>query len=255
MKSMIKYAAATAAFALLVGNATAATMLDWQDGSAGREYTGWSDSVLWNPNFPQPGTMAFDTGVGNGGVSMNGRDAIQITADTVGFGVEASVFSTTAFAGDMTDYQGSGAVVAGMAFDFYSAGDAPSGLGLYFQSAFGGGSVWYYDITPIAGNDWNTYGAAFGSGAGWYGYEDNTWAVSMDSADFADALTDVTAHGMFVFFNPNQAGQEYGLNDFGLTVPEPGTYVVLGMALLSVAFIFRKRITVSLAEARAMMQM
>jgi hypothetical protein len=47
----------------------------------------------------------------------------------------------------------------------------------------------------------------------------------------------------------------FALNDaiVDLKVPEPETYLVLGMALLSVVVVFRKRICESLTEARTMM--
>jgi hydrogenase/urease accessory protein HupE len=59
--------------------------------------------------------------------------------------------------------------------------------------------------------------------------------------------------GFWIAYNENTTqGHKLGL--YGISVPEPETYLILGMALLSIAIVFRKRISESLAEARALMR-
>ncbi len=253
MKKMImNYVAAAAAAVLLAGNAMGAIILvDWQDGSLGYEYNNWGSSAFGGFGAPSP--VGFDTG-GGGGVDVGGRDAIEITGSTADEIPRGYLFSTTAFNGPTVNYNGSGSNVNAITFDFYATGTAPSGLGFYFQST--GGSHWFYNISSIGAADtWNTYEVGV-TGSGWLGYANINWTgdplVGVDAAWGAG----IQQLGMFVFFNPTDAGQQYGLSDIGvgMTVPEPETYMALGMALLTVAFVFRKRITESLADARAMMQ-
>ncbi|MFU8779968.1 MAG: PEP-CTERM sorting domain-containing protein, partial [Kiritimatiellia bacterium] len=87
----------------------------------------------------------------------------------------------------------------------------------------------------------------------WFGWGNDSFAGVAGSA-FSAALADVARIGIYITYQPNLAGQVYGIDNFGLTVPEPETYMILGMALLSVAVVFRRRITESLAEARAVLQ-
>jgi len=147
---------------------------------------------------------------------------------------------------------------AGVSFDFYSSQPSDSAqVSLYFQAT--SGNVWYYDV-GLAANGWDSYSATFTySFAGWFGITDDGFvtyeAIGDFSAIFDADLATVSRLGISIVYDNANGAQVYGIDDFGLTVPEPETYVVLGMALLTMAFVFRKRITVSLAEARAMMQM
>lgn len=148
-------------------------------------------------------------------------------------------------------------------FDFYAnadgvGGGAPQGLGFYFQAA--DNAVWYYHIdTSFISDGWGAYTVALDWNAnayagGWYGYTDNTWSSAIvTEAEFDADVASVARIGFLLTYSENNATQDWGVDDFGLSVPEPETYLVLGMALLSVAIVFRKRISDSLAEARAMM--
>ncbi len=249
MKSINKCAVATTVFAMLIGNATGAILLDWQDGTAGRLFSDWTVGAFGGEALP-PGVSAPTNGVNQGG-------AFSVTGNTVEnppYGVYAALYTTDAFAGNMNAYTNPAAGItiptdiAGMSLEL--TGGTPSGLGFYFQSDVNGGSVWFYDIFSVSGP--GEYSASFGSATGWEGYLNNDW-TGVPGSSFDAALADVSRVGFYLYYNPNE-NQVYGLNEFGLTVPEPETYVVLGMALLTMAFVFRKRITASLAEARAMMQ-
>ncbi len=252
MKKIMNYVAAAVASVLLAGNAHSAIILvDSQDGSGGSPYTGWDDSAFGG--FGLPASPTINDG-GGSGVPIAGQQAITIQGDTSDFAVRGILLSTPAFAGPTVNYGGSGSDVNALTFDFYADGTVPSLLGFYFQSV--GGSHWFYNIASVgAANTWNTYEVGVAS-SGWLGYDNIDWTGAPGETIDA-AWANIAEVGMYFWFNPNQAGQDYALADYGvgMTVPEPETYVVLGMALLSVAFIFRKRITDSLAEARAMMQM
>lgn len=185
--------------------------------------------------------------------------------------VEASEFLsdviyTPGLGGNMTSYAPSGASISGMRFDFYAGANgsvagtgAPNDLGFYFQTTVG--HVWFYDIDTLAiGNGWNTYEASFdfNAGLGWYGFDDiDRSGASYGDGDEATFLADlalVDNLGIWITYADDKPTGIYGIDNFGLTVPEPQTYVVLGVALLTVAFVFRKRITDSLANTQAMLQ-
>jgi len=220
--------------------AGAVTWLDYQ--GIDRNFTGWTHSDFGQ--FLQPNDVE---------ITQDGT-TLGVSGNTTGLGesVYASLFSTDAFGAsiDMTSYGSSGQEVVGLSMDF--TGGTTSGLGFYFQAGEGASATyWFYDFLDSPGD--GRYTASFSSG-GWFGYDNLDWTESpLDSLGFASALTDVRSVGFFIYFNQN-SDQMYGLNDFGLTIPEPETYMILGMALLSVMVVFRKRITDSLAEARAILQ-
>lgn len=234
-----------------VSVAPAAPILsEYQDGSA-FPFASW-DSEDADDATDYSGSISMnDGGVGNP------TPGLAINASTVDAAVPVSalVFTTdAALIGNLSTY-------AGMAFDFYASANnngtgAPISLQFYFQ---GNGETWFYNIGTAYINDgWDTYNVAFGYGVNAYG--SSSWYATggdNDAAAFSTALAGVTRIGIEItyFDNLTAPNQQYGIDDFGLTVPEPETYMALGMALLGMAFVFRKRITESLADARAMMQM
>ena len=253
-----------AALSLFAAAVQAAPMLyNWQDGTAERQFANWTsvDGV---------------DGVGAGTATPNaagslGAGALTITPGALGTGiVQDDIYTTNlgllggATPADMTSYGASGTEIAGMRFDFYAGanGDgtgAPDGLWFYFQTT--DSERWYYEIgTGYIGDGWNTYDVSFDWGTdrygslNWFGI-DGVGDPIIGAAGFDAAITDIAGLGISIQYLENNSTQVYGVDNFGLTVPEPETYMVLGMALLTVAFVFRKRITESLDEARAMMQM
>lgn len=234
-------------------------LFDYEDG----ENIAFSDWAIEEVNAGTvEGAIAGEPGAGTT-VGAN-NNAISITADTAGdITPRTDVIFTTAFnpggGADMNSYGPYSTDIAGIRFDFYAGanGDgtgAPIDLGFYFSTT--DNEVWYYTISGIA-DGWNTYFTYFdyNYGSGWYGYSDNTWGTDISSqVEFDAAIANVDRIGLYITYQTDLDGQQYGIDDFGLTVPEPETYMVLGMALLSVAVVFRKRITESLAEARSVMQ-
>ncbi len=260
MKAMTNWLAGFAGAVLLAGNvAGAPILLDLQDGGV-YPYDGWTDGQV--DGYPQPTGLTVDE------ATLGGQNAIRMEGTAADDTVRAVLVSTPSFGSDMHDYTPlpgfappGNYQVTQLQFAFYHTADGPpSQIGFFVQTA---SSVWYYDIVPVdnAGN-WETYSVDFSDG-GWYGFTDSTWSTPVNFSSFSAALGNVTGLGGYVYFNPDEADpQTYGIYNYGLfgtevdsmAIPEPETYVVLGMALLSMAFVFRKRITDSLAEAKAMIQ-
>jgi len=244
---------------MLAGHAQAAFMIEWQDGDT-HPFDGWVSEA-------QKSGDGLTENVAGGAYpndSIGSRTALRMDPDV---GSPSSpltdVHFTTAanLIGDLSD-TGDGGPWS-IQFDFYANADgagagAPQGLGFYFQAA--DNAVWYYNIdTSFITDGWGAYTVALDWNAnsyagGWYGYTDNTWSTPiLTEAAFDADVASVARIGFLLTYSDNNTTQDWGVDDFGLSVPEPETYLVLGMALLSVAIVFRKRISDSLAEARAMM--
>jgi len=259
MKTKISFAGGLITLSLLATAVQAAPMLyNWQDGSVERPFADWTsvDAINGGAGTATPGAGA----------------SLTITPGPLGVGDirQDDIYTTNlgllggATPADMTSYGASGTEIAGMRFDFYAGADgaghgAPDGLWFYFQTT--DSERWYYEIdTGYINDGWNTYDVSFDWGAdrygslNWFGI-DGVGDPIIGAAGFDAAITDIAGLGISIQYLENNSTQTYGIDNFGLTVPEPETYMVLGMALLTVAFVFRKRITESLDEARAMMQM
>jgi hypothetical protein len=238
--------------AMLIGGSTqAAVLIEWQDGSAGHSFADWA-------------IEAYHSGDSVSGDITGDQPAGPLHLDpNTGIGVYRDVVFTTdsSLTGDLSGLGVAGAPVS-LQFNFYANADgsgagAPAGLGFYFQNT--DNSVWYYDIQGGYIDDGNnTFSVqldydtdAYGSTT-WRGYADNTQATSLAASDFD--ITAIQRVGVWIAYNTSNSTQDHQIGLYGLSVPEPETYLILGMALLSVAIVFRKRISESLAEARAMMQ-
>ena len=162
---------------------------------------------------------------------------------------------------------GAGGRVLGVSFDFYvdSGNDAtsPSELNVYFTSGTSGNHWrWRVEDYTTIGDGWNSgLGANFGDSyidASGYGSWELVSGVANDTLWLAD-IQNVTSIGLELGYLVGGGTEMYAFDNFALDdsevlfVPEPETYFVLAMALLSVAVVFRKRISESLAEARAML--
>lgn len=151
-----------------------------------------------------------------------------------------------------------GIPVLGISFDFYIDADntdVPSELNIYFSSSSGNSWRWLVDGYTTMTTGWQTYGANFNptSAGSW----ESVSGLGNDVSWAAD-LTAITDIGIEIGYLVDDTAQIYGFDEFTLygenfLVPEPETYLVLGMALLSVVVVFRKRINESLAEVRAML--
>lgn len=153
------------------------------------------------------------------------------------------IYETSDLLVNLSNYDAGSAVFA-VTMDFYvdSANYTPDSLSLYFQDA--NNDWWFYDLgTPSQGN--NPYTALIGSD-NWY----STTGGGLGAEDFMNALDDgaILAAGINVIYEQDVSEhQEYGITSFayqdeeGFTVPEPGTYMVLSVAFMSMGFSFRRR--------------
>lgn len=133
-----------------------------------------------------------------------------------------------------------GSSITGVNFDFlWSSGPALSKLSIYFDT--GDAYTWYYDITP-PGSGWQNTSVLTSAG-GWYSTDGGTvFATSL-------AAGNLTAAGIRVLYANNALNEYYGLANYQLqgggvdpgAIPEPGTYMMLSTALMSLGFTFARR--------------
>ncbi|MFC1497870.1 hypothetical protein ACFLS1_05250 [Verrucomicrobiota bacterium] len=191
--------------------------------------------------------------------NLGGEEALETTRSSGG-GLERDfIYATDNVAGNLDFGSVDGSSVESVSFDFYAdAGGAvnyPAGLSLFFMSDAGGSeTIWYYtfDVTEITAG-WNDeyqdfeFGANMTLGAGWW---------SETGSDFAGDLADVDEIGILLEYQPGYDSQVYGIDNFALNdiqlwyIPEPETYVVLAFTLLSLGFIFRRRLVSEFALQR-----
>jgi hypothetical protein len=233
-------------------SAAAPILAVWEDGET-YEFSDWAASLRHTDDGGAPGaaehSISGDAGVGTEvGGNLN---ALLFSGDPTSAG--EALFYTSGFGTvNLNNY-------AGIGFDFYAGDDYVSDIGVYFQSSVDG-SVWYYTIEDPTVGSWASYHAPLDYSLDWLGYSlsDGTYSLITDdiSTAFGVALAGANQLGVFISYAAEPVGNQlYGIDNFGLTVPEPETYMALGVALLGMAFIFRKRVSESLDEARAVMQM
>jgi hypothetical protein len=153
-----------------------------------------------------------------------------------------------------------------LSMDFYTFADRGiNSMRLYFYSDYGGGTTysWYSDIGALSEGwenvftvnflYWSNAGGAFGAFGSWYSELDRT------AENFANDLARVTRIGFELNYIEDPLGnignQTYGFDNFILYdtyfVPEPETYLMLAVALASLAFVFREQLRESIRTAMA----
>lgn len=191
----------------------------------------------------QPANGTLTTGVTLGGHTDAGR----IVNDTGLIPETDLVFSddTVGAGGLVGNYISLS--VRSLTADFYAFQDFgvnPEDFRLYMLA---NGNVWYYDLGPQS-TGWNEIVAnmvhiddqnAMYYG-GWYNLADRT------QSQFLSDIANVTRLGFELSYVGNQANQTFGFDNFILYdtyfVPEPETYLVIAVALASLAFVFRTHI-------------
>ena len=172
------------------------------------------------------------------------------------------VYSSGVDSGLIGDWSAMGAdpgkEVRSIRFDFYAdaggAVDHPTALRLYFQ---GGTDLWYYslDVESLS-SGWNFLYANINaeSPSNLYG---GTWWTEGAGLNWAADFGSVSEVGLWLAYQSG-AGYEsqiYGIDNFELHdqiyIPEPGTWLMLGFAFLSMAVTFRKRLEGLAAQAWA----
>ena len=194
---------------------------------------GWTNNIIGEQ---------YSTGPTWTNVLAGQSGVITMPADTTGdFDMHTDYLSSPStglvnFAGgvDMTTTAGQ---TTFLAFDFYAQDYAPlfNSLKLYFYSGTGS-QYWFYDVTDLSANTWQTTTIQMLQGAGWYG-----------GSDFAAALADVDEIGWQLTYRAN-ADQLWAFDNFergymgAYSVPEPGSCAALGCALLSLGVTFRRKL-------------
>ena len=155
-----------------------------------------------------------------------------------------------------------GGGVKGLTFDFYTTpGDTiPLSLNLYFRSSSGSGYFWYTTLPLPANDGWksdqgnSTYPAGYAANVDYYRGSWQELSGNDSYADWSAALANVTEVGIWVNW-PQGEVNTYAIDNFGLhddlvvyTTPEPGTFLALGTALLSLGMTFRRKIGQSLED-------
>ena len=137
-----------------------------------------------------------------------------------------------------------------MGFDFYvdpANGSVPSALQLYFV---GNGETWFFNLSDSLTTGWNTYGANFNSFSETDPFGFGSWVQYSEFGTGGNWSTDITSIseiGIELSYLSGVGGQIYAIDNFTLDedpflVPEPETYAFIAMALLSLAFVYRKRL-------------
>lgn len=149
-------------------------------------------------------------------------------------------------AGNQNYLSYNGSNVTSIAFDFYtiSAGtnQIPNygQLSVYFVSDKGGSNwIWYYTIDITAGT--TSYLADLMNYSGWW----NTQGAHWNQASFNTDLGDVDEIGILLTYWPNIGNQTYEIDNFTINtlIPEPRDFAIILAALLSLALVFRRRLS------------
>lgn len=212
----------------------AATILlqdtDWSDwtadpATASPLWTGSSGTTL-------PSTDGAVWSSGTDGVEFSGPSTLDsIYDDLIYDSDELAVDASSYFAVTMSFW------VDPAAGDQYS----PDALSFYFEDA--DGYSWFYALTPSGSSGWQTYTVALADGS-WYSPDIGAESTLTEAL----ALGALTAVGINLIYESDIGeDQEYGIglygftDEVGFTIPEPGTYMVLSVAFMSLGFSFRRR--------------
>lgn len=219
---------------LLVAAAMSTGTVLLQEGSGEGGSGDWNGWNFESANPPvDPGTDVFNEDAAS--IWGEGTPGLQFGGTTDGGIYDDIIFENEDLAVNIGD---SGLDAFGVTMDFYvnSGSPSPELLSFYFQDF--DGDVWYYDLAdPSEG--WNSYAVVLGSG--WYSYDT---AETFDFSINEGALQEV---GILMLYDDVTDAQQYGIGGFAFTdeedfyIPEPGTYMVLSVAFMSMGFSFRRR--------------
>jgi hypothetical protein len=209
-----------------------------------------------------PPSLSPDPPLAVADVHGSGTPGIQFTGPNNPLGIEEDlIFDVAGGANDLTGTWSNmgGKQVRRILATFYSdanangswdgATDQPGALSLYF---LGVNAVWLYNVTPYA--QWTEFSANLLPSAGWYDL--NGMFQSTDPEFLADIAGNVSQVGFRIGYSSGASLAEFGvgsytLDDEYLIVPEPQTYAMLGMALVSLGVTFRRRLNTAVGSVRA----
>jgi len=133
-------------------------------------------------------------------------------------------------------------------FDFYAdsgvGNDGPAKLELFFRDT--GGQHWFHDLGSIAGG-WSDSLYVEVAYNYWYSIDgpdaESDWLASLGAVDQV---------GIYLTYQPGNPTQTYAIDNYMLRddviVPEPSTFLFLGVAFVSMGMSFRKRLHETLAS-------
>ncbi len=210
---LLSSAAGTACASVVLGEVV------WNDGG---DLEGWTENQsyvdLTNPS--------------GGGPGGGGDGYLDIDFTATGAGSEETLVFTddpsSIFAGAWTSEMW-------VELDFWAQDLAPDSLEVRFSSTTGS-DVWRYELTPIAGTDWEHYVASFT-------YDDWIFNDGLSSGSEAQFLSDLGSLdwiGIYIS-DGDTAENDYGLDNFQLMVPEPAEYALAVSALVVTWLSVRRR--------------
>jgi hypothetical protein len=199
--------------------------------------------------FPEPNPAEGVGAVGD--VDSDTNPDYEITADDPGSLVLDLVYATPS-SSDFTAFdfgaEGINAVEA-LSVQFWAnsggpgAVDYPASLEFYFLD--GGGTYWVYDIDVTGlSQGWNALWADISQ------WSAGLWDDVGGGGNWLAAIADVDEVGMRIGYQQID-GQEYGIDNFRIHYPEPGTYAVLAFALMSLGITFRGKIKEGISSLRS----
>jgi hypothetical protein len=175
---------------------------------------------------------AYDSNPGGASIFNN---AVEFSGpDTTAAGVYDDLVRVTS--GNLLT--GFGPTYTSVAVWFYTDGAyAPSQLSIYLQTS--DNISWWYDVAAATQGDWTYYSVSF-SDPLWYD------AYAIGGSTFATSLAGGLDYaGIRVMYEPDLLAQDYGLRDYqfldDVPVPEPGTYMLLSTAVMSLGYTFARR--------------
>jgi hypothetical protein len=176
---------------------------------------------------------AYDSNPGGASIFNN---AVEFSGpDTTAAGVYDDLVRVTS--GNLI--AGFGPTYTSVATWFYSNGSyAPAQLSIYLET--GDGVSWWYDVATAAQSAWSYYSVSL-TDLLWY----DAYALggtSLGASLVSDGLVNA---GIRVMYEPDLAAQDYGLRDYqfldDVPIPEPGTYMLLSTAVMSLGYTFARR--------------
>ena len=124
-------------------------------------------------------------------------------------------------------------------FDLLAENFLPSSMALYLHSAVSG-NTWAYNLNaPGSLGVWRGYSVSFASGLAAPGGWQFAGGPGGTPAQFLSDLNNVDWIGIYISRFGSSLEEDYGLDNFLLHVPEPGTLYVLSAVLLSLCMTFR----------------
>jgi hypothetical protein len=198
---------------------------------------------------PTDGTWTLVEEPGGGlatGTEVSVGDGLGTSTSGAGFTDFDRYRNSTTFTGNWRTGDGNvGIPVVLGTFEFWAGGGAqvyPTYLSFFIEDS--SNNLWEYSfnsqLTGLTGDAWNPLSFNV-NGSGWVG----------SGSTFDAVLGDVAQYGWIIgYHGVGGVGntETYGFNNLRLHYPEPGTYAVLGFALLSLGVTFRGKLRTSLKE-------